>query len=125
MESGGPECSPPGLRADEAGGRDSWVLDLRGLGVQILEFWGRGLGCGLPGLREEGRRGLESRVPKGAWMLGLSSARHPLPPPLTLACLAAKLWPLAILSCVPGSVGSAMLLFQASLPIYKMSRPSA
>lgn len=43
----------------------------------------------------------------------------------TLACLAAKLWPLAILSCVPGSVGSAMLLFQASLPIYKMSRPSA
>lgn len=34
--------------------------------------------------------GLESQVPKGAWMLGLSSARHPLPPPLTLACLAAQ-----------------------------------
>ncbi|XP_043291517.1 basic proline-rich protein-like [Cervus canadensis] len=29
-------------------------------------------------------------VPKGVWTLGLSCARHPLPPPLTLACLAAQ-----------------------------------
>lgn len=37
-----------------------------------------------------GGRGLESRVPRGTWTLGLSTPRHPLPRALTRARLAAQ-----------------------------------
>lgn len=76
--------------------RRGWEARLLGPGVTGMRggsdsgILREGAGLRTPRSKGGGAWGLESQVPKGAWMLGLSSARHPLPPRLTLACLAAQ-----------------------------------